>query len=132
GLGVEEGRRTYRKANDLALGASHYYVSIRDGIRSVFNKMKVSNQHPLVNDLREIDGFDKLFGNQDFCDCEHCRSVLGPDAYFCDLIYFVQEHISKKAFTGPEATHPLYLKRRRPDLWSLKVTCDHTSTEIPY
>ncbi|HEX2683964.1 MAG TPA: Tc toxin subunit A, partial [Ferruginibacter sp.] len=96
------------------------------------NKTNVANQHPLVNDLKEIDGFDQLFGNQDFCDCEHCRSVLGPAAYFCDLMYFVQENVSKKVFTGSNLQHPLYLKRRRPDLWKLTLTCDHTSTEIPY
>jgi hypothetical protein len=132
GLDITEGRKAYKKAGDLALGAAHYYTAIRDSVKNVFNTTNVSNQHPLVNDLKEIDGFDQLFGNQDFCDCSHCRSVLGPAAYFCDLMYFVQENVSKKVFTGSNATHPLYLKRRRPDLWKLTLTCDHTSTEIPY
>jgi hypothetical protein len=27
---------------------------------------------------------------------------------------------------------PLYLKNRRPDLWTLELTCDNTNTLIPY
>lgn len=132
GLGIEKGRRVYERANNLAIGASHYFEAIRDGIKGKFKDITVANQHPLVNDLREIDGFDKLFGSQDYCDCEHCRSVLGPAAYFTDLMYFVQENVSKKVFVGNNINHPLYLKRRRPDLWTLKLTCHNTSNEIPY
>lgn len=132
GMDIQQGRQTYKAASDLALGAAHYYTAIRDGVKNSFNHTNVSNQYPLVNDLKQIDGFSQLFGNQDFCDCDHCRSVLGPAAYFCDLMYFVQENVSKKLFTGANASHPLYLKRRRPDLWTLTLTCDHTSTEIPY
>ncbi|HEY0067567.1 MAG TPA: Tc toxin subunit A, partial [Flavisolibacter sp.] len=132
GLDVEQGRKVYRKAADMAIGAAHYMEAIRGGIKGAFNNTNASNQHPLVNDLKEIDGFDKLFGTQDYCDCTHCRSVLSPAAYFTDLMYFVQENVSKKAFTGSLATHPLYLKRRRPDLWTLKLSCENTSTEIPY
>ncbi len=132
GLGTEEGRRVYKKAGGLAVGAAHYFAAIRDGVKGVYHNTNASNQYPLVNDLKEIDGFDELFGSQDFCDCDHCRSVLSPAAYFCDLMYFVQENVSKKVYTGSNASHPLYLKRRRPDLWTLKLTCVNTSTEIPY
>ena len=132
GLGVEKGRGAYNKAIDLALGASHYFEAIRDGIKGNFKDIKVSNQHPLVNDLKELDGFDKLFGSQDFCDCEHCRSIFSPAAYFADLMFFIQENITKNVFTGSRASHPLNLKRRRPDLWKLPMSCQNTTTEIPY
>ncbi|MBA2520280.1 MAG: hypothetical protein H0V24_11490, partial [Chloroflexia bacterium] len=32
----------------------------------------------------------QLFGNLDFCDCEHCRSVFSPAAYFVDLLKFLE------------------------------------------
>jgi hypothetical protein len=131
-LGTENGRRVYKKALDLSIGSAHYMEAIRSGIKSVFNDFTVANQHPLVNDLREIDGFDKLFGSQDYCDCEHCRSIFSPAAYFTDLMYFVQENVSKKVFTGTKSNHPLYLRRRRPDLWTLTLSCANTNTEIPY
>lgn len=132
GLGVEKGRGAYNKAIDLALGASHYFEAIRDGIKGSFKDIKVSNQHPLVNDLKELDGFSKLFGSQDFCDCEHCRSIFSPAAYFADLMFFIQENITKNVFAGSRASHPLNLKRRRPDLWNLPMSCQNTTTEIPY
>ena len=30
-----------------------------------------------------------LFGSLDFCECEDCRSVLGPAAYFVDILQFI-------------------------------------------
>ena len=39
----------------------------------------------------------------------------------------------RPVFTETSQTqHPLYLKRRRPDLWSLRLTCENTHTLIPY
>ena len=87
----------------------------------------------LINDLRRIDGYSDLFGPQDFCDCPHCRSVLGPAAYFTDLMHFVETNVSRPVFINPgKTTHPLYLKNRRPDLWTLPVTCANTNTLVPY
>jgi hypothetical protein len=45
--------------------------------------------------------------------------VLGPAAYFTDLMHFVETNISRPVFINPaKTTHPLYLKNRRPDLWT--------------
>jgi hypothetical protein len=133
GLNWEKGRKVYDKAQEMTIAASHSYQVILEAVQGAFNGISVGNQSPsLVNDLREIDGFDDLFGNQDFCDCEDCKSILGPAAYFTDLMYFVQKNISNKVFVPPLDTNPLYLKRRRPDLWTLKLTCKNTTTEFPY
>jgi hypothetical protein len=133
GLDWEKGRKVYDKAQEMTIAASHSYQLILEAVKGTFNGISVGNQSPsLVNDLREIDGFDDLFGNQDFCDCEDCKSILGPAAYFTDLMYFVQKNISNKVFVPPLDSHPLYLKRRRPDLWTLKLTCQNTTTELPY
>jgi len=132
GLEYETSRLVYLKAKENALVSSHYFEAVRDAMFGSFNSLAVANQNNLVNDLKGIDGFDDLFGNQDFCDCEHCRSILGPAAYFTDLMYFIQENVSKQLFEPDHLGHPLYLKNRRPDLWELKLTCKNTTTEIPY
>lgn len=133
GLGWEKGKKIYAKASEMAVGATHYFEAIRDITRGDFGSIAVSNQDAsLVNDLKEIDGYEKLFGNQDFCDCEACKSIFSPAAYFTDLMYFVSENVSKRLFTPSRTTHPLYLRRRRPDLWTLTLSCQNTSTEIPY
>jgi hypothetical protein len=39
--------------------------------------------------LKVYPTMESLFGSLDFCDCEHCRSVLSPAAYFVDLLKFL-------------------------------------------
>lgn len=79
----------------------------------------------LINELKKIDGYEDLFGSQSWCDCEDCRSIFGPTAYFVDLMRFVEEKVlhATPGLTG----HPIDLKKRRPDLWRLKLTCDNTT-----
>jgi hypothetical protein len=132
GLSLETGRIVYREALNNSIVTSHFWEAIRDAQFGLFKDIALSNQNPVVNDLRRIDGFEELFGNQDYCDCEHCKSILGPAAYFVDLMYFVHSNVSQKAFLPDLSDHPLYLENRRPDLWNLKLSCPNTTTEIPY
>ena len=134
GLPRGEARAVYARAQESALVAAHAFGAINDASRGLFDKLAVANVTPdLINDLRRIDGYSDLFGPQDFCDCPHCRSVLGPAAYFTDLMHFVETNVSRPVFINPgKTTHPLYLKNRRPDLWTLPVTCANTNTLVPY
>lgn len=76
-----------------------------------------------------------LFGNLDFCDCEDCRSVLSPAAYFVDILEFLNKSgANPKGYTpldvliGKDATVP----GRRPDLAALPLSCENTNTAMPY
>jgi hypothetical protein len=73
---------------------------------------------------------EQLFGSQDFCECDHCRSVLGPAAYLVDLLHF----LDPPADSLPAgATAPFeILDQRRPDLAELPLTCENTNTVMPY
>lgn len=79
---------------------------------------------------------ETLLGEQDFCACEHCRSHLGPAAYFVDLLHFLDlDEATWQAL--PEAIRgdlsPFEeLDQRRPDLAQLPLTCENTTTELPY
>jgi Neuraminidase-like domain len=107
-------------------------VSIIDAVRGGFGHLNVSNLSPgIVDFFRRIDGWQELFGNQDWCRCEHCSSILGPAAYFVDLMHFIEENLTGKVFVGNLATHDLALRTRRSDLWTLPLTCANTDTEIP-
>jgi len=69
-------------------------VSVLDAVSGGFNLVDVANVSPGIgNYFRGIDGWDELFGSQDYCRCEHCSSILGPAAYFVDLMHFVEEHL---------------------------------------
>lgn len=99
--------------------------------------------------LKDYPTLESLFGSLDFCDCEHCRSVLSPAAYLVDLLRFVdpaepvwaqalidwKNKHAGKAYDGPEFN---FLKPydalvlRRPDLPNLALTCENTNTVLPY
>jgi hypothetical protein len=136
--GLEPGRAkmVYFKAQQQLLHTAHNFEAIREITRGEFRHIAMSNVNPsLVNDLQEIDGFDALFGTQNYCACQECMSILSPAAYFVDLMRFIDNNISKPVFldqTSPHPEHPLYLKNRRSDLWNLQISCENTHSLIPY
>lgn len=73
---------------------------------------------------------ESLFGEMDYCTCEHCRSILSPAAYLVDLLLFLDRPASEvpAGFTNPQAV----LLERRPDIQHLPLTCDNTNTPLPY
>ena len=62
---------------------------------------------------------ENLFGNLDFCDCKHCRSVLGPAAYLVDLLVFLND---ATAADGRAALDKLFA--RRPDIGEIELSCE--------
>ncbi len=47
--------------------------------------------------IGDIPDLETLFGSMDFCDCEYCRSLYSPAAYFTDMLRFLKEHDSLEA-----------------------------------
>jgi hypothetical protein len=104
--------------------------SIIDIWWGLFDDLGVGNVHPGVRDyLRQLDGFQTLFGNLSFCACAHCQSIVGPAAYFVDLMKFVDDHMGRQF--GSQTDHPLDLRTRRPDLGTLDLTCACKDERIP-
>ncbi|WP_084316899.1 neuraminidase-like domain-containing protein [Actinospica robiniae] len=135
GLDAGTAQFTYARAQNLALQVAHLYGTANDLLTGPYMKIPVNNNAgpELLDDLLKIDGLAQLFGSQDYCDCGDCQSVLSPAAYFVDLMHFTDQHVSEPVFVTPGLTnHPLYLKNRRGDLWTLPLTCDNTNTLIPY
>ena len=134
GFDQVKAQRHHQKALLSVHRSSHYFQTVQDTVAGVFKNTKASNIDPsLVNNMAAIDGFQNLFGPQSYCDCEDCRSVISPAAYFVDLMQFIKEHISRPVFINKNLTdNSLYLKNRRDDLWHLKLSCENTNTLIPY
>lgn len=63
-----------------------------------------------------------LFGSQDACACGHCSSVLGPAAYFVDVLQFINE---------ANLLNRILDLKRRPDLQDLELSCNNTNTVVP-
>jgi Tc toxin complex TcA C-terminal TcB-binding domain/Neuraminidase-like domain len=133
GLNGETARHYHKKATSSLSRASHAVVSSIDAYDGPFHRMPVGNVRSSIKDhLKAIPGFSELFGSQDYCNCTECQSILGAPAYFVDLMTFVEEHLTGRVFRGKKAHDPLNLRVRRPDLWTLPLTCDNTYTLVPY
>jgi hypothetical protein len=85
--------------------------------------------------VQQFPSMADLFGSLDFCQCDDCRSVLSPAAYFVDLLEFLRKSAANaKGYTpldvliGKDNTVP----GRRPDLAALPLTCENTNTALPY
>ncbi len=86
--------------------------------------------------VKQFPSMASLFGSLDFCQCEECRSVLSPAAYFVDVLDLLGQHSAPNAagytpldvLIGKDATVP----GRRPDLGALPLTCENTNTALPY
>lgn len=72
--------------------------------------------------------WNNLFKAGDLCECEHCRSVLSPAAYFADLLMFVRDRRAE----NPAFTVKDILFRRRPDLGFIELNCENALTPFPY
>ncbi len=101
--------------------------------------------------IKHYPTLESLFGSMDFCECEHCRSVLSPAAYLVDLLQFVdiEDQVWANFLEQWKATHggqeyphrgkngnPMkpydVLIERRPDLPHIALTCEDTHTALPY
>ncbi len=109
-------------------------------------------QDSIKNELiKHFPTMESLFGSMDFCECEHCRSVLSPAAYLVDLLQFLdvepevwgnflaqwkerhgQQEYPHRDATGKFMTPYDALIERRPDLPHIPLTCENTHTALPY
>lgn len=120
----------HERATRLASDAAIVAASLLDLVDDPIAHTSAGNVPPSSLDyLRELDGFEQLFGSLSFCACEECNSILGPAAYFVDLMRFVDEQARPQFAAHPG--HPLDLKTRRPDLWTLPLTCANTRDRVP-
>ncbi|MFT3921019.1 MAG: Tc toxin subunit A [Myxococcales bacterium] len=111
---------------DGALTAS----AIGDLTSKSYGGTPYDNHPPSITEfLARLPGYAQLFGNQAYCECKECRSILGPAAYFVDLMRYIDDHLRSQF--GGQADHPLDLKVRRPDLWTLRLSCENTNERVP-
>jgi hypothetical protein len=113
--------------------------------------LEIANAKQSISDTlsKRYPTMESLFGGMDFCECEHCQSVLSPAAYLVDLLQFLEGEPQAWAnflddwlarngspyaalFPTPFAAPYDELMRRRPDLASIPLTCENTNVALPY
>jgi Salmonella virulence plasmid 28. len=125
--------RYYEEAHMAIIRTTGVMGSILDMLTGSFDWTNVGNTGTSIKDyLRDIPGYQDLFGELAFCDCSDCQSIYSPAAYFVDLMQFVDRYVIARHFTGTNADHVLNIKTRRPDLWSLELSCENTTALVPY
>jgi Tc toxin complex TcA C-terminal TcB-binding domain/Neuraminidase-like domain/Salmonella virulence plasmid 28.1kDa A protein len=76
--------------------------------------------------LSRFPNWNNLFQSGDLCECEHCRSVLSPAAYFTDLLMFLRDRNAKTRKVKDVVLD------RRPDLGYIELNCENALTPFPY
>jgi receptor-binding and translocation channel-forming TcA subunit of Tc toxin/ABC toxin-like protein/neuraminidase-like protein len=140
-------------SNTIALSSVYGSLATSAQGANVISKSRA----PGADTLKMYPSLRTLFGDMDYCECRHCRSVLGPAAYLADLMHFLQRsplipntdgdlspanleknangllnHVSSFLELAADGTVLGALLRRRPDLADLELSCENTNTEIPY
>lgn len=127
----EEILKIYRKAEDIKQRTNLLFHNIRD-LSSPFYKatLAANTRADLEEKYAAIPGYTDLFGSLDYCQCEECRSILSPAAYFVDLMRLVNQYITiPNKQTIPEG---LKIVDRRPDLFQLPLNCEHTNNLVSF
>ncbi len=145
-----ESRLVYRKARQVSSVTYNLFTIAKqfDSTPSLpVTSPPVEVRESVRNELiKQFPTMESLFGSMDFCECEHCRSVLSPAAYLVDLLQFVDAEpevwgnflaIWKATHNNQEYTAKYQkpygaLVERRPDLPHIPLTCENTHTALPY
>ncbi|HEY5741739.1 MAG TPA: Tc toxin subunit A, partial [Terrimicrobiaceae bacterium] len=151
--GITEARLIYRKAQQVS-SVTYNLFTIAKTLDSEPALAAISGtpvQHAEAKEklreaLKNYPTMESLFGSTDFCECEHCRSVLSPAAYLVDLLQFIDTEPLvwgnflakwKKTHSNQEYTAKYKkpydaLIERRPDIPYISLTCENTNTALPY
>src|SRR5581483_7774340 len=89
----EEANLVYRKSQQITT-VTYNFFSAAQQITATPPMFAVSasrerRQQARDTLIKQYPTMETLFGSLDFCECEHCHSVLSPAAYFVDLLQFL-------------------------------------------
>ncbi len=119
-LGGETQAKTYHaRARRITERAALVSVNARQAVSDVSTRATGNGSSD-----KKAPNFTTLFGDSTICACEECRSVLSPAAYLVDLLQMINPPI------GPKPIE--HLRRRRPDIEQLQLSCENTNTLLPY
>lgn len=124
-------KNIHASASAISEKMKHVYANVHSAVASPHYRASMfSNTSAAVTDyVQGIPSYQVLFGSLDFCKCDECRSIFSPAAYFLDIMRITDEYITQvNAATIPAG---LKLEERRPDLFTMKLTCSNTNDPVP-
>jgi hypothetical protein len=125
---LQQAEMTYNKANEVysaALNIATTYLTSQSlpNVYSITGKQAKDPPEIVASPTLE-----ELLGNLDYCDCEHCKSVLSPAAYLVELLQFIDLEDVPHAKSNPVDV----LRSRRPDIEHIQLSCENTNMAQPY
>jgi hypothetical protein len=137
--GPEIASTVYSKAHQvhstvLNLATACMTYKVNPKIYALSQRIKAEDSDPPIIENPTL---EELFGSLDYCECDHCQSVLSPSSYLVDLLQFIN---LKKFDSDGNELPPTYEKEnpldvllsKRPDLEHIQLTCENTNTILPY
>ena len=129
--GAQYAQAVHQRATFINTRCEHIALKMQEMSHGATPKSAMSQKEydQVMTELKnQVPNYSNLFGSPDICECKHCRSVYSPAAYLVDLLRFLW-----RGEPNYDNKSPLdMLKKRRPDLLRLPLTCENTNTVIPY
>ena len=131
-LPTDTARQLYRRARGVKARTLHLWATVHNLLGSPHFRESRAGNLPveMARYLSEIPDYEDLFGSLDYYEVAHCQSILGPAAYFVELLWYVDQYLD-----GPNAeTIPVgfRLDERRPDLKQIELTCANSLDTVPF
>lgn len=119
-----------RRAMDLHGRAVHLFTQMTGALAPHARSLSGNSAANVLTDsFGHLPSFADLFGSQDYLEAPHCQTVVGPAAYFVDLMRVVSEQITNNPANDIAVGDRLRSRRQR--LFTLALTCDMTLTPTP-
>lgn len=129
-ISEESARQIHKNAEAVKAKTMLLWANVKDVVASPhYSSMKVNNVSQSITEFFEaIPSYQELFGSLDFYEVDESKSILGPAAYFVDLMRVIDEYISE----GNNIPYDHTLEARRPDLKKILLTSENTNQTVPY
>lgn len=129
GITEDEAIHVLDRARTTSLQAVHAWMAVRDAQADEILINGTGKAFYLRSARARIVSWGEMFGSMDYCECDHCQSVLGPAAYFVDLMRYIELFILEPS---KNVDVSIQLRTRREDLWAEKlISCKATDEIVP-
>lgn len=136
GLDSEILTEVYASSKKRVNAAKHLFANIHNTVGSSHYMSMLPNNvgEDITSYVEGIPSYEDFFGTLNYVGSEHCESIFSPSAYFLDMMRITDDYITDpnthKASDNIPAGYAL--SERRPDLFEIDLTCENTSSLIPY
>ena len=130
---ADAAQKIYQRASEVHANVTHIMLDLwQYGNDPAPAAVLAAETGTEVQPITQSPAYIELFGALDLCDCEHCRSVYSPAAYFVDTLHFLESSPNTFGLTPLDVLiggHEHF--GRRPDLAYIQLNCENTNTRIP-